>query len=104
MRYYVMTGIQAGWPGTAEFDAVRTSDDMIVHDKCVSVRVSARQFERIVTTLRAGMIRHRIETGVAPPPVRPEGGIQVQRTQEELQAAVYTVLLASEPPIDDEPF
>ena len=97
-------------------EAIQTCDDLTTTDDgAIAIKVSARQFERVVNALRAGAVPHNIHTTVqAMIEDPPRSGKLRQRTTAELKASAYTVLSPAAPPArrpprkpttnDDEPF
>ena len=62
MRYFIQTTIPVDEQEPSQGIAVNACDDLDAFGDFVTVKVSARQFERVVSALRAGAVPHLIGT------------------------------------------
>jgi len=91
MRYFVQTTIALSETDPIQNVAVQVCDDLEVIDDFVGVKVSARQFERIVGALRAGNVPHHIKT-LAPAYLERSDGTITESTDSERKEKAFTVL------------
>ena len=91
MSFFVQTTVPLEQGDAFDNAMIETCDDICDRDGFIAVKVSARQFERIVTVLRAASVPHHTGT-FAPAYFERDDGSLTEASERERDARAHTVL------------